>query len=116
MRNFHGSGDQPTFVAPSGGVTGGVGYVLGATFVVAAASAAVGESFAGRRVGVVRLPKATGAAITQGQQVWWDDSAKQVRNATATGRFPIGTANLAAASADTEVLVILSGMPTVAAA
>lgn len=118
MKNFVQVGDTVDFTAPSGGVTGGEGYVIGATFVVAESSVAETLTFQGRRTGVVRLTKASGSgtAISQGAQVWWDNSAKNVRHATATGRFPIGTAAAAAGNDATEVLVILSGIPTVAAA
>ena len=118
MKNFVQVGDTVDLTAPSGGVTGGVGYVIGATFVVAESTVAQGLTFQGRRTGVILLTKATGSgtAITEGQQVWWDNSAKNVRHATGTGRFPIGTAAAAAGNDATEVPVILSGIPTVAAA
>lgn len=117
MKNFVQVGDTVDLTAPSGGVTGGVGYVIGGnTFVVAESTVAEGLTFQGRRTGVIRLPKATGNAITEGAAVWWDNSAKNVRHATGTGRFPIGMAVAAAASADTEVLVVLTGAATAAAA
>lgn len=118
MKNLVQVGDTLDLTAPSGGVTGGVGYVIGSnTFVVAESTVAAGLTFQGRRTGVVRLPKATGSstAITAGNNVWWDNTAKNVRHATGTGRFPIGMAVAAAGDDATEVLVILTGVSTVAA-
>jgi predicted RecA/RadA family phage recombinase len=114
MRNYVGTGDQITVTAPAGGVTTGVGYVIGAIFCVAIATAAATRSFAARRTGIVSLPKPAGA-ITEGARLWWNNTTKQVATATATGLFPIGAAGAAAISAAPTVEVVLDGIATIAA-
>lgn len=67
------------FTAPSGGVTEGVPLLIGALIVVPEASAAVGKRFAASVEGIHDLPAATHAssqAWTEGQLLYWDDSAK----------------------------------------
>jgi predicted RecA/RadA family phage recombinase len=114
MRNFVGTGDQVTLTAPAGGVLTGVGYVIGAMFVVAVDSEPVGRPFAGRRTGIVSLPKPAGV-INEGARLWWNNTTKQVATATATGLFPLGTAAAAAVTGATSVEVALDGIATVAA-
>jgi predicted RecA/RadA family phage recombinase len=118
MRNYNGTADVVTLTAPAGGVVGGTGYVIGATFVVPVASAAAGVQFAGQRTGLIVLPKATGAGtdIAEGARLWWDNTAKRVEKASATGRFPLGCAGTGgAAIGATEVEVALDAVATVAA-
>jgi len=115
MRVYLHEGCKSEQVAPAGGVTAGLGYVIGAnTFLVAEGSAAAGERFVGLRKGVVRLPKSTSDAITAGARVFWDNTAKEIRAASAAGRFMIGTAETAQIAADLFVDVLLDGISTVA--
>ncbi|CAN1564419.1 COG5471 Uncharacterized conserved protein [Caulobacteraceae bacterium] len=113
MRNFVGSGDRVTLTAPASGVTGGVGYVIGAMFVVAIADAAVGVRFVGQREGIVSLPKPAGV-INEGVRLWWNNTTKQVATASAAGLFPLGTAAAAAVTGATTVEVALDAIATVA--
>lgn len=113
MRNYVGSGDRVTLTAPAGGVTQGVGYVIGNTFVVAVDAEPAGRPFAGIRCGIVSLPKPAGA-INEGVRLWWNNTTKQVATASAAGLFPIGVAAAAAASGATTVEVALDGIATVA--
>jgi predicted RecA/RadA family phage recombinase len=113
MRNYVGSGDRVSLTAPAGGVTQGVGYVIGAMFVVAVDAEPVGSTFAGIRNGIVSLPKPAGA-ITEGARLWWNNTTKQVATGSAVGLFPLGTAAAAAGAAATTVEVALDGIATVA--
>ncbi len=113
MRNFVGTGDQVTLTAPAGGVIQGVGYVIGAMFVVAVDAEPAGRPFAGRRTGIVSLPKPAGV-IAEGARLWWNNTTKQVATASAVGLFPLGTAAAAAVTGATTVEVALDGIATVA--
>lgn len=92
MKNFVQPGEMLDLTAPSGGVTSGVGVLIGAIFAVASVTAAEDEVFAGAVRGVFDLAAATHAS-TQGMAVgdtaYWDNSAKTVTK-TATGNQAIG--------------------------
>lgn len=110
MKNYLSSGERLELIAPSGGVVAGVGYVIGADFVIAEHDAAVGETFIGLPCGEFRLAKNTSEAVTQGQHAYWDATNKVVRNASATGRYLIGTVTVAASSSATTCDVRLNGV------
>jgi predicted RecA/RadA family phage recombinase len=110
MRNYVQPGDVITFIAPVGGVVSGTGYKMGALFAVAAGDAEAGEEFEGQMSGVFDLPKATGAAWTEGQLLYWDNSAKKVTGTV--GAQLIGAAAAAALSADATGRVRLNGTAT----
>jgi predicted RecA/RadA family phage recombinase len=105
MKNYVQAGDVLDFIAPTGGVVSGGGYVHGQAFAVASATAAEGETYAGVVEGVVNLPKATGA-IGEGALVYWDAAAKNATT-TATSNKKIGYATAAQVSADATVNVKL---------
>lgn len=107
MKNFQRDGNVAELTAPGGGVVSGTGYVIGSIFVVATFSAAAAAKFTGARRGVFRLPKHTSDAVAEGGKAYWDDSAKLVRAASATGRFVIGTIEKAQLAADTYCDVCL---------
>lgn len=109
MRNFEQVGEVLDLVAPAGGVTAGLGYLIGALFVIAANSAAAGEQFIGRTRGVYTMPKKAADVAAQGAAVYWDDTAKTV-TITASGNTKIGVAVRAAAGADPTVSVRLNGI------
>lgn len=106
MRNYVQEGDILDCVAPSGGVTSGVGYVIENMFVVSASTALEGEDFAGVVEGVVELASDTGTGSNQGVRAYWDATNKRV-TATATGNTKIGVYAKAKASADTTARVKL---------
>lgn len=91
MKNLIQSGDRVNLTAPGGGVLSGVGYKLGTLFVVALASVAAGLEFVGLVEGVVDLPLDAGLAVTEGDKVDWDDTAKDLL-ATTTGDVHAGVA------------------------
>jgi len=115
--NFLQEGDTLSLIAPSGGVTSGVGYMIGGLFVVALTSAAQGAVFSGMTGGVFSMTKnthATTKAFTAGETVFWDDTNKRW-DKTATGLFGVGIAVEAATSTGTSVKVLV-GRTGVAAA
>ncbi|MGW8204397.1 DUF2190 family protein [Sphingomonas bisphenolicum] len=77
--NFVQPGKVMAFTAPSGGVTDGQVLLIGALIVVAQAAAVQGARFAAALEGVFDVPAATHAssqAWTEGQLLYWDDTAK----------------------------------------
>lgn len=114
MKNYIQEGRMITVAAPAGGVTSGDGVVIGALFGVATKTAAAGETLTIATEGVFDLPKLASAVIAAGDTVAWDNSAKQV-NVPGTGRYPIGTAIVAAGNGVTTVRVRLDGIAMAAA-
>ena len=78
----------------------GEGALIGNLFGVALNTVANGAVGQFATEGVWTLAKATGAAWTVGQLLYWDNSAKNVTG-TSTSNFRIGAATVAAASGDT---------------
>lgn len=94
MKNFVQEGKALDFVAPSGGVVSGLGYVVGALFHVASTTAAEGEEYSGWTEGVFELvaeTHATTQAISKGDPVYWDATNDRATK-TATGNLLIGAA------------------------
>ena len=115
MRAYLQYADKVELIAPTGGVTAGLGYVIGANlFVIAEGAAVATATFVGLRRGMVRIPKSTSDAIVAGARVVWDNAAKENRAASATGLFMVGTAAKAQAAPDLRVDVILDGTSVVA--
>lgn len=69
-------GDVMTFTAPGGGVTAGTGVLIGKLLVIPQETVAATVQFDGYVYGVVSHAKADTQAWTEGQIVYWDDSAK----------------------------------------
>lgn len=116
MRNFVQPGEMLDLVAPSGGVTSGVGVKIGAIFAVAAVTAAEGETFAGAVKGVFDLAAETHAstqAMSAGDSAYWDNTNKRITK-TATGNTIVGVVVADKASTDDEARVVLT--PRLAAA
>lgn len=107
MLNYVQPGETLDLTAPTGGVISGQAALFGALFGVASTTAAEGQKLAVKVEGVFALPKATGAGLTEGQKVYWDDTAKNITG-TASGNTLIGHAVEAAASGATEAVVRLS--------
>ena len=101
MNNNLKTGDVITLTAPSGGVTSGLGYKIGQLFVVATNTIDETLPFEGLVSGVVELVKDAGTAWTEGEHIYWDDSAKNCVDASGTvaGKMLIGCAADAAGSA-----------------
>lgn len=114
MKNHIQKGDVITVPAPAGGTASGEGVIVVNIFGIAAYAAAVGEPVEVSTVGVYQLLKATGAVLTVGARVAWDNTAKNI-NLPGTGRFPVGIATEAAGNGITSVAVRLDVVGTVAA-
>lgn len=114
--NYIQPGDTMEYTAPAGGVTKGVGVMIGAQLVIAIDTAAAGAAFRGKAVGVWSHAKAASQAWTEGQAVYWDNTNKVFSNVATVGFFRAGTAAAAVAggAGDTTGLVRLSGEPTFA--
>lgn len=115
MKNYIQPGDTIEVAAASGAVTSGQVVVIGAHLAIANGPAANGEPFNAKLSGVFEVPKAAGAAWTQGQPLMWDASAGAFAavGTPATGDVTAGgaTAWAAALSAATTGFVRLSGIP-----
>lgn len=101
-------GDILEFTAPSGGVTTGVGVLIGSLFVVPIVSAAQTLPFNGCTEGVFTLPKTSAQAWTEGQRIYWDDSNHRCDSSAAVGQF-IGVATAVAANPSSTGTVKLLG-------
>ena len=112
-KNYVAPGETVTLTAPTGGVVSGQGVVIGNLFAVATGSAAEGAEFEAALTGVWSLPKAAGA-IDAGARVWFDASAGTIKNASASGLYPVGTAVAAALDAATTCAIRLDGVAVTA--
>lgn len=111
MKNFVQPGNQLTLVAPYA-VASGAGCLVGSLFGVAVGSALIGASVEVALSGVYTLAKATGAAWTQGQRIYWDDVAKNCTGVVGTNKL-VGVATAAAAAGDAIGDVLLTSAFTI---
>ncbi len=103
MRNYVQRGESIPATAPSGGVTAGVGVLLGAhLFGVAQTTAAEGVAFELQTEGVVDIAKTSALAIAAGDLLYWDATNKVV-NKTASSQKLVGVAVAAAANPSATV-------------
>ncbi|MGI4880454.1 MAG: DUF2190 family protein [Janthinobacterium lividum] len=108
MKNFIHSGESIPLVAPYAVAAGG-GALVGRLFVVAKSAALTGAAFEGMPRGVFDLAFAVGVACTQGQLIYWDDTAKNVTT-VATNNKMIGTSTQAQAASDTIARTFVMGL------
>ncbi|MDI4231441.1 DUF2190 family protein [Bradyrhizobium sp. Arg237L] len=84
--------------------------VAGAFYGIAVAAAAAGTDLVLNRAGgVFELPKATGAAWTKGDRLYWDAGSKNFTTVPGAGTRAIGAAFADAGAADTIGQVCLDG-------
>lgn len=98
MKNVLATSDTRDFVAPYA-VASGAPFKVGGYIAVANTAAAQGATLTGDIRGAFTLPKATGAAWTKGDTLYWDDTNK-VFTKTASGNSKAGLAFADAASGD----------------
>jgi len=98
MKNTLATSDTRDFIAPYD-VTSGAAFKVGSYIAVAATTALAGAALAGDIRGAFTLAKATGAAWTKGDTLYWDDTAKKFTK-TASGNTKAGIAFADAASGD----------------
>jgi predicted RecA/RadA family phage recombinase len=108
-KNFVKPGQTFTLTAPTGGVTTGVGVLIGTAFAVALQTAAVGVAFEGAVTGIWDLAKNSTEVWAAGDKIYWDNANARATNAAASGARLIGYAVLAAANPSTTGRVRLSG-------
>lgn len=113
MINYLQPGNVMTYPVPASGVTTGLGYLIGALFVVATRTVAYasGATFEGQVEGVFNLPKTTGeGTLVAGMPLYWDVANAKVSINSTLG-LPIGTlAEASAATGDTTCDVRLNGL------
>lgn len=116
MKNFIHDDNVVEQIAPVGGVTSGVGVLIGQLFGVAQNTAAATESFGLCFRGVVSIKKTSALALAAGAAVYWDDTAKEV-NATSASQKEVGVVLVAAGnpSATVEILLVPTVRTSVAA-
>lgn len=105
--NYVQAGVNLTVPAPAD-VTSGSGVLVGSIFGIAAGDALSGADMDLVTEGVFDMPKVSALAISIGDQIYWDDTAKLV-NKTASGNTLIGVAVTAAANPSGAVNVRLNG-------
>lgn len=108
MKNFVAPGNSIDVVAPAAGLVSSNFYLVGTLGGVCARSGVQGDTVPLKRYGVFTLPKATGAAWTQGDQLYWDNTNKVFAKTTA-GNTKWGVAAADAATGDATGSVALSG-------
>ncbi len=91
--NIHKSGKRITLIAPSGGVTAGQFFLVGALWGIAATSADAGEEFVLVREGECSIPKAQGAAFAVGAGVHWDVDDGEANTDDSNPRVAVATAD-----------------------
>lgn len=108
-RNFKHKGDVTDYTNGTGVLIAcGAVVILGLMQLgIALVEIAIGATGAVMKEGVFELPKNTSDAVTQGQKLWWDNTAKEVINAPAINAYFIGYADKAALAAAATVWVIL---------
>lgn len=109
MKNFVQEGDRLTVTAPYDRLSG-QGVLVGAMFGVAVYDALSGAALEIVTEGVFDISKAGSLAITAGDRLWWDNSAKNL-NKTSTSNYQVAIAVADALSADTTVRCMLMRVP-----
>lgn len=104
MKNYVQRGEALDLTAPSGGVTSGVGYKIGAIIAIAAVSVAAGATFAGYTEGVFDVAAegaGSGQAWAEGDLIYYDATNKRFTK-TSTSNTLAGVAVAAKATTLTE--------------
>lgn len=109
MKNYICTGERINVTAPSGGLTAGQVYLVGTKVCVIVSGGLEGETVVAMTEGVFELTKATGA-VSIGQALYWDDSAKKITT-TAAGNTYAGYAYKAALSGDATVYICIVDNP-----
>lgn len=106
MKNYVQPGNMITVSAPAA-VSSGGGVQIGSLFGVAAGDAALGADVEIATNGVFDMTKPDAEAVSVGDDLYWDDTAKEVTN-VAGANLLVGVAIAAAAGADATVRVRLN--------
>lgn len=96
--NYINSGKNVDLTAPTGGVTSGVGALIGRLFSIAMQTVAAAASFVGATAGSWTLAKTSAQAWVAGDPIYWDNTNKRADNVPTAGFRRIGVAVDAAAN------------------
>ena len=110
MKTMLSSGERVNVTTPAGGLTSGLGALIGAMFGVPMNTTVQGDPNVLVRVGEYNQPKATGEAWTQGQLLYWDNVNKCFTT-TAAGNTKAAVASAAQIAGATSGDVVL--VPTI---
>jgi predicted RecA/RadA family phage recombinase len=88
--NFIQPGDTLEFIAPGGGVVGGVPEIIGGILVIPAHDAVAAAVFQGHLVGVWDLSKDNADTLTVGQICYWDVGNSRFTTVSAPGLLQVG--------------------------
>lgn len=102
MRTFVQPGKSITVTVPSGGVTSGVGVLIGTLFGISEVTAAVGERANILTEGEVEIAKTSALAVTEGAALFWDNTNKVV-NLTSAAQKLVGIATKAASNPSSTI-------------
>lgn len=105
--NFVQPGKNIDLTAPTGGVTSGVGVLIGRLFSVALQTVAAAAAFVGTIVGVWSLAKTSAQAWSVGDPIFWDNTNKRADNTPTAGFRLIGVCTEAAANPSSTGKVLL---------
>lgn len=108
-KNFVKPGRTITLIAPTGGVTTGIGVLIGAIFAIALNTVTVGNSFEATAEGVWDIAKLSTEVWIAGDKIYWDNGNARATNAPTAAMRLIGAANEAAANPTTTGRVRLNG-------
>ena len=100
---------------PGTSVAAGAGHLFGSVFGIAAIAAVGGIASAFVVEGVADVPKTSALAISVGDVLYWDPTAREV-NKTSTAQQQVGIAVAAAANPSSTVKMLIRGAAAGAAA
>jgi predicted RecA/RadA family phage recombinase len=104
-------GEVLQFTAPTGGVTKGVGVLIGNLIVIALDTVAQTLPFRGMVTGVHSVAKAASQAWAEGAIVYWDNTAKNfTTTSTANYRAGVAVEAVGGGAGDTIGKVRLNGI------
>jgi predicted RecA/RadA family phage recombinase len=110
-KNYVQPGENLDLTAPTGGVTSGVGVLIGRLLTIALGTVAAGAAFLGRRCGVWDLAKTNAQAWAVGDKIYWDNTNKRADNVPTAGFRRIGVCVEAAANPTaTGKVLLIPGM------
>lgn len=96
--NYIQPGKDVDLTAPTGGVTTGVGVLIGNIFGIAHKTAAAAAAFVAGTAGIWKPAKTSAQAWAVGEKVYWDNTNARADNALAAGFRRIGVVAEAAAN------------------
>lgn len=105
MKNYIQDGTALDLVAPAA-VVSGQAVLYGKMLGVHVSDAALGEDTVAHFKGVHSIPKVAATAMAVGDELYWDDVAKNLTKTTAGNTF-VGYCAKAALAADTHVNILL---------